>query len=108
LLAFSPDGTRLAVVADGQLRRKVPAGENKFDSPVVPGKVQIWDVATMKPVATLEGHTDRVAALAFSPDGSLLVTGGVDSTARVWDLKTNEATHVIKDHGKEVTAVAFS
>jgi WD40 repeat protein len=33
----------------------------------------------------LEGHTDSVAALAFSSNGLLLATGGLDGTVRVWE-----------------------
>ena len=36
-------------------------------------------------VATLEGHTDSVAAVGFSSDGTLCATGGLDGTVKVWD-----------------------
>ena len=37
---------------------------------------------------TLCGHTGPVTDVGFSPDGSRMVTGSDDGTARVWDART--------------------
>jgi WD40 repeat protein len=43
-------------------------------------------VASRQLKATLQGHTDEINALAFSPDGKTLVTGSRDKTVRIWDV----------------------
>ena len=49
---------------------------------------------------------DKVASVAFSPDGKLLVTSGED--IRVWDATTGKLQRVLKGDGKIVRAIAFS
>ena len=40
--------------------------------------------------ATLEGHTDLVGSVMFSSDGTRLVSGSQDATARLWDVSTEQ------------------
>ncbi|KAI6044476.1 WD40-repeat-containing domain protein [Pisolithus marmoratus] len=39
-------------------------------------------------VQTLRGHTDKVAAVAFSPDGKRIVSGSADISICLWDMQT--------------------
>ncbi len=66
MVAFSPDGTRLAVGCKDNT-------------------IRLWDLTSYQQVAELRGHTDYVHAVAFSPDGTQLVSGSGDSTVRIWD-----------------------
>lgn len=57
---------------------------------------------------TLQGHQSDVLAVAFSPDGKWLASGGMDRTIKVWDTRTERAILTIPGHEKNVTAVCFS
>jgi WD40 repeat protein len=71
--------TGLALAADGGLAASASgAGWGPDHS------VRLWRLPEGEWVKTLNGHGRGVNALAFHPDGRLLVTASADGTARVW------------------------
>lgn len=54
----------------------------------------------------LKGHAGEINDSEFSPDGSLVITGSVDRTARVWDSNTGELKYTLPESG-EVKRVHF-
>lgn len=58
-------------------------------------------------VRALEGHTNEVRGVAFSPDGRYALSGSKDETMRLWDLATGKEARVFRGHTKEVWAVAY-
>jgi WD40 repeat protein/cytoskeletal protein RodZ len=70
--------------------------------------VLVFDARTGARRAVLHGHTDTVTGLAFSPDGSRLVTSSVDHDAIVWNPRTAEPIMVLHRHTSFVSGVAFS
>ena len=70
-LAFSPDGRYVAAAC-------APHDDT--------GDVVVWLTRDEQPVARLEGHDGGAVHVAFSPDGTAILTGDARSTARVWDF----------------------
>jgi WD40 repeat protein/tRNA A-37 threonylcarbamoyl transferase component Bud32 len=66
----------------------------------------------VRQLATLEGHTDGVLAVAFSPDGTRLASAGADRVVKVWDQRGGApragGALSLRGHAAKVTAVAFS
>jgi Transposase/WD domain, G-beta repeat len=55
--------------------------------PVKPNAIKAWresEVLSGAKSDAADGHTDRVEAMAISPDGTWLATGSTDETARIW------------------------
>ena len=79
VVAWHPDGARLAV-----------AGSDP--------RIQIWDVAAQRKLATLEGHVQHVTRLSFHPDGDLLASRSWDGVAAALGSCHGTATHAIAPH----------
>jgi WD40 repeat protein len=70
-LAWSPDGSRIAV-----------AGASP--------EVTVYDAESGDRVASCKGHAAGIYAIAFSPDSKILATGGFDGQVRLYNVKTGE------------------
>ncbi|MFP3042600.1 caspase family protein [Treponema primitia] len=54
------------------------------------------------------GHSDRVQALAYSPDGSRIVSASRDTALKVWDTGSGRELRTLSGHTKEVFSVVYS
>jgi WD40 repeat protein len=71
---------------------------------------RVWDMQTGRKIAALDGHTDTIRAVAFSPDsdGLRIVTGSYDKTVRVWDTQIGRELAVFFANDYPSGAVALS
>ncbi|KXZ43425.1 hypothetical protein GPECTOR_91g579 [Gonium pectorale] len=55
----------------------------------------------------LRGHSDDVLDLAWAPDGSALLSGGIENNVIVWDVDGKKSLKWLQDHGHYVQGVAW-
>ena len=90
-LVFSRDGTRLASSGDG-------------------GIVKIWKIQNYGKIQfewQLQGHTDLVHAVAFSPNDTQLATSSYDGRISLFSLTDEQQSRLIEAHQGSVSSVSF-
>ena len=71
-------------------------------------KLNAQDVSKFKCLKTLKGHSYGVLSVAYSPDGTKIVSGSGDKTIKIWDANTGECLQTLVGHIEPVWSVAFS
>ena len=133
-LAFSPDGTQLAVsgyyeitiwdLDNGVLVRRIGGLPERITAIAWHGKTKELAVAGGTPaqwgtVASIDPSEhakprflcdmpDMALCVAFNPEGTQLVAGGADRTIRLFDAKSGRQTHLMRNHADWVQSVAYS
>ena len=86
VLAFSPDGKKLASAVDRHEE----------------AMIHLWNANTGKLLRTLTGHPRNVHSLTFSPDSSTLASGSRDDVIRLWNAKTGKQIRTIEEPNDSV------
>lgn len=125
-VAFSPDGARILTGGVGSIRLWDVAGRTLIREVPLAGTIGAIDYApnglrvlvsenstvrlraipTLKPVGQPMGHDDWVSAVAFSPNGSWVLSASFDKTVKLWDGQTGEYITTLH-HADAVRAAVF-
>ena len=108
---FSPDGKRLVVsgvVYDVESDKQIchlsggpgfhmswRPGASEIAVAHADGAIRIVDANSGRLTRTLLGHAGQVRGVSWSPDGTRLVSGGLDCTVRTWDLTARDQNQFI-------------
>jgi WD40 repeat protein len=110
-VAFSSDGSMLAIGGEDNW---ADADWECHNSDSVNAKfLQILDMKTNEVIYVLDGHSEQVNSVAFSPNGQVLATGSDDGNVKLWDVNSGKEILTLssqdnKDLTSEITSVAFS
>src|SRR6202023_1520246 len=98
--AFSPDGTR--VLSGGDYESILASQADTL---------KLWDAASGQLLRSFAGHKASfgyVISVAFSPDGSRVLSGSADHTIKLWDVATGRLLRTFEGHADAVNSVRFS
>ncbi len=100
-VSFSSDGRYLASAGGSEFTPQRNGGTTS-------GQIKIWDRQTGAERGELQGHTNKVFAAVFSPDGRMLATGAADQAIRLWGIESMQEVRVLNGHTDAVSALAWS
>jgi WD40 repeat protein len=107
--AFSPDSKTLAVGSDDStvvLWNLAPLYER--GSAQANEGVQFWEIGYEHFIGLLEGHSQPVRSVAFSPDGKTIASASNDGTVRLWDTTFYQPLVTLRAYEHRVDRVSFA
>ena len=72
------------------------------------GSVHLWSLNQETPVASLQGHSQRVCRVEFHPSGKFLASASDDTSWRLWDVESTAEILLQEGHSRGVYAISFN
>lgn len=127
-LEFTPDGKLLVIGSTKGVVRIMDVSEWSItqsvdlDAPVralavssnrvvvgyADGAMNLLNLEDRSSIPEIEGHQDKITAIAFSPKGDRFASGSMDGTIEVWDSQTLKRVDKLPGQGTEVPGMVFS
>ena len=70
--------------------------------------LRLWDAESGRMIEAMRGHANAAEAVAYSPDGSRIASGGISRTIHLWDGRTGKPVSSRDGHRDRVQVVGFS
>ncbi len=95
-VAFAPDGKTIAAAAIGHETWLWEA-----DTVATFGhEIWLWEADSGTRKAILEGHTDEITSMRFSPDGKTIASASRDQTVRLWEADSGTRKAILEGHNR--------
>ena len=72
------------------------------------GQLLVYEWQSESYILRQQGHFDSMNALAYSPDGSRIVTAADDGKIKIWDIVSGFCLATFDEHQSSVTGIAFA
>ncbi|KAG8947233.1 hypothetical protein FRC03_001146 [Tulasnella sp. 419] len=128
-VSITGDGSRIASCAESVVRiwdtesatliRELAASKDKFYTADITWdgsriaaaglnkKIVVWNTQAGQLILKIKGHTYWIQSIAFSRDGTKLVSG-CEKSVRVWDANTGEELRLLEDTASGIRVPLFS
>lgn len=121
IVGFSTGDFRLYELPSFTLVQQLSMGQNPINTVTINssgewlafgssqlGQLLVYEWQSESYILKQQGHFDSMNSLAYSPDGSLIVTAADDGKIKVWDVVAGFCLVTLEGHTSSVTAIQFA